>query len=616
MCGIVGITGAVSVHERLVEGLAQLEYRGYDSAGIACIDSTYTRLEVIKAEGAVEGISQNPHFADIKAFTGIAHTRWATHGHASVVNAHPHTDCQGTLALAHNGIFENYYELKQRLHTSHTILSSTDTEIVAHLFEEILACTDNLYRAALQLVGVLQGAFACAIVNVHYPNTILAIRKQAPLCVGRSNKYAYVASDPAAFTLPVQEVLFMPEGSFALVEANKVQLYDFSGASLPVTYVAWNEEIQEHHKGEYPHFMLKEIYEQPRAMSATVKELRNYNNIIETLGVSLSQLQKIDHIELIGCGTSFLAGSLGQIFFEQLVGVPTRVHIASELRHMPVTAGSHTLTIAISQSGETADTLEAMRNFQKESKQVIALTNERNSTIVREAPGHLLTQAGKEISVASTKAFTTQVTSLYWLAQLIAQIQTDCSSHQMEEHMNTVCMQLSTIASLLDATMAAYAREIKMRVQAHYYTYSQFLFLGRHVGYPLALEGALKLKEISYIFCQAYPAGELKHGPLALIDAHMPVVLISHSDPAIYQKIVSNAQEIKARHAHVIVLAFEGQDELIALADWALVFPYVDPLLAPLVMTGALQLFAYEMACALGRPVDKPRNLAKSVTVE
>jgi len=395
--------------------------------------------------GEISGLMRSSDFNILQGHTGIAHTRWATHGQASTINAHPHCDCSGDLALVHNGIFENYHQLKQELSAGHQFVSSTDTEIVAHVMEEIIGSTNSLYQAAIQLVIKLQGAFACAIVSAQYPDTILAIRKQAPLCIGVGDEYTYVASDPAAFNRSVSKVLFIPEGAFALVSQKQVYMYTFEGRELQTSYELWSTSAQEYHKGEFSHFMLKEIYEQPRTIRATIDALVNSEKPCYQLGVTQQQLKTIKSVEFIGCGTSWHAARVAQFYFEQLVKIPVRVHLASEFRHQPFIELDNVLYIVISQSGETADTLEVMRMLNNSGATVIAISNEAGSTMIREASGYILTHAGKEIAVASTKAFSAQLTALYWFAHTWSHMKNMTHSLNEEQKILTSIYKAATI---------------------------------------------------------------------------------------------------------------------------------------------------------------------------
>lgn len=617
MCSVVGYVGDHNSRAHIIEGLSRLEYRGYDSAGFACINSQNHRVSCIKSQGGIDQLVHKIEQSPIDGLVGIGHTRWATHGAASDVNAHPHFDCHKTVAVVHNGIVENFRELKEELEIGeHVFASQTDTEVIAHLLETALTDNPDSGLLVMQLVRMLsrvEGAYAFVALMEKYPDTILAVRKRSPLCIGIGDGDAYVASDALAFAGKAQRVLFLPDESFALVTKGSFELYDFSGKRLnPVLQdfsLSWNAGGKDGHD----HFMLKEIYEQRRVVGDTVNFLRLLSPQFATkMGLSEEVLEELSAVNFLGCGTSWHAGRIAQFFFEQVALLPARSCLASEFRYQHLFNEPHALYIAISQSGETADTLEALRLINDAHMPTVALTNVISSTIVRESTGFLITQAGQEVAVASTKAFTAQVAALFWLAHRIALHKGLISSYDMlraEE-------DLLLAGTALENSIEQYKFDIITEIAPFYARYKQFIFVGRHISYAFALEAALKVKEITYIFVDCYPAGELKHGALALIEPNVPVFVFSSIDPLIYQKLLANAQEIKARSGHIVAFAFEGQRELIELADRVFIFPRVHPLLAPVVMTGVVQFLAYQMAKVLGRPIDKPRNLAKSVTVE
>jgi len=624
MCSVVGYLGPKRCKSFVLEGLARLEYRGYDSAGFACLNPEDNRLLYLKAPGKLENLTKELAGSPIDGFLGIGHTRWSTHGAASYENAHPHFDCEKKIAVVHNGILENHHTLrKQLIDDGHVFHSDTDTEVIAHLFESFLSQYGHMKPALLELVDKLEGAFAFISIAQDWPDVMILVRKRSPLCIGFGDGEMYAASDPLAFAAKTKNVLFMPDESFAIVSNQKVQLYDFSGKSLLVKI----ESVQVDCEGPevissdgsvvkkcgYEHYMLKEIYEQKNGIADTLDFLKTINsNIWDHLSLSVQQIQELDRICIVGCGTSWHAARIAQFFFEQLCGIPCSVFLASEFRYMPFFSSKNSLYIAVSQSGETADTLEAVRFINSQKLPTVAITNVASSSMVREADGFLLTQAGNEVSVASTKAFSTQLTALFWFANRLALQKGIIDVNQMEHAQE----DLLVAAELLENSIENYKLNIVQGLAKKYGKYKKAIFLGRNISYPFAMEAALKLKEISYIFSQCYPAGELKHGPLALIDQETPVFVFSHQDPLLYQKIVANVQEVKARDGHVVVFAFEGQDELIELADLPFVIPRLNPLLGPLAMTGLVQFFVYQIAKELGRPIDKPRNLAKSVTVE
>jgi glutamine---fructose-6-phosphate transaminase (isomerizing) len=614
MCSVVGYVGKSLSRAYVMEGLSRLEYRGYDSAGFACLHPQDHRVIYTKSQGGVANLLKNFEKAPIDGYVGMGHTRWSTHGAISTDNAHPHFDCHKTLSVVHNGIIENYHELKQRLKAEgHVFYSQTDTETVAHLFESLLTTYKNLKTAVMKLAEALEGAYALVFLLQHYPDTMLLIRKRSPLCVGKGEDEMFVASDVLAFAGKTNKLLFMPDESFALVKKDSVELYDFKGNALPCTFqiidIPWSADM----KQGYEHYMLKEIHEQKRVIQDTVHKLRSVQpQLWQQMGLSSQSIKELKTLSLLGCGTSYHAARVAQFFFERIAHIPTQTYLASEFRYMSFFPSNNSLSIAISQSGETADTLEGIRFLMGHKLHTVALINVASSTMARGANGYLLTYAGPEVAVASTKAFSAQLAVLYWLAHRIALEKGLINQKRME----VAEEDLFIVGEVLDNCIEQYKRDIIQTIAPYYAHYKQAIFLGRNLSYPFAMEAALKLKEISYIFTDCYPSGELKHGSLALVDAHTPVFLFSLLDPVIYPKLVSNAQEVKARLGHLVVFAFEGQTELLELADRAFIIPRVNPLLAPLAMTGLMQFLTYQIAKELNRPIDKPRNLAKSVTVE
>jgi len=614
MCSVVGYLGKSHCKTFVLEGLAKLEYRGYDSAGFACLNVKDNRLLYRKAAGKLSNLTKELSSCPIDGFLGIGHTRWSTHGVASQENAHPHFDCNKKIAVVHNGILENHHELKKQLTQSgHVFHSDTDTEVIAHLFEELLEAHGECKPALLELVNRLDGAFAFISIMQDHPDTMILVRKRSPLCIGIGEDELFAASDLLAFIEKTKKVLFLPDESFAIVRGQTIELYDFSGKALPKKIQNLEVSSNVHKKLGYEHYMLKEIYEQKNGIFETLNFLKKVGtDVWEHLGLSIDYVKSLERICIVGCGTSWHAARIAQFFFEHTCRIPASVLLASEFRYMPFFPHKKSLYIAVSQSGETADTLEAVRLVNGASLPTIAITNVASSSMVRESDGFLLTQAGPEVAVASTKAFSTQLTALFWFAHRLALEKGFISVDQMERAQE----DLLVAAHVLENSIENYKLDITQKHAQKYAKYKKSIFLGRHISYPFAMEAALKLKEISYVFAQCYPAGELKHGPLALVDNETPVFLFSHQDPLLYQKIVANTQEVKARGGHVVAFAFEGQDELCELADLPFVFPRVHSLLGPLAMTGLMQFFVYQIAKELGRPIDKPRNLAKSVTVE
>lgn len=624
MCSVVGYSGPRLCRHMILEGLSRLEYRGYDSSGFACINPAL-KLASVKTQGGIEQLNLKIATQEMGASIsssgensldgtlGMGHTRWSTHGVSTDTNAHPHFDCHKSIAVVHNGIIENFVLLKEKLQLmGHHFVSQTDTEVVAHLFEDEIK-TKPLEKAVLSLVTKLQGAYALLIISEKYPDSLIAVRKSSPLCLGIAAKEIFVASDVTAFADKADQVVFLPDESYVLISGTDYHVYNYFGERIypPVqkNTCVWLSEG----KSGYEHYMLKEIYEQKRVIIDTVNFLRgNTMAVMQQLNISPEIVQDIQNIHFIGCGTSWHAGLIGEYFMQEIAQVATQSFLASEFRYKKFFSYPRTLTIIISQSGETADSLEALRLLSASKQPTIALANVASSSMVREADGFLLTQAGQEIAVASTKAFTAQIAALYvfahWVAHSKGLITNKAIARAHEE--------LFVAGEILENSIERYKFDIIARIAPSYAKYKNFIFLGRHISFPFALEAALKLKEIAYIFVDCYPAGELKHGPLALIDAQTPVVIFSCLDEVIYKKLYGNAQEVKARSGHLIVFAFEHQKDLIALADTVFIFPKVNPLLAPLVMTGLVQFFVYQIAMLLERPIDRPRNLAKSVTVE
>lgn len=614
MCSVVGYIGSSQCQSFVMEGLRRLEYRGYDSAGFAVLDSDSRSILSQKAVGRLSNLADSLKLNPIDGFLGIGHTRWATHGASSTLNAHPHFDCRKEISLVHNGIIENHHELKDQLKlTGHIFESQTDTEVIAHFFEQSIAQHLDIKSALVDLVNQLHGAYAFLAILKQFPDCLIMVRRRSPLCIGVGNHEMFAASDLLAFAGRSSQVCFLPDESFAILSKDKVELYDFAGNALPVHVQEVVADWSDAGTGGHAHYMLKEIYEQKSVIQKTVAALQaSSDGIWEQLGVTPEYIQKLDKINMVGCGTSWHAARIAQFYFESICMMPASVYLASEFKHMPFFPQQNSLYLAISQSGETADTLETLRLINSMNLHTIALTNVPSSTMVREAKGFLLTHAGREVAVASTKAFSTQLTALYWFAHRIALAKGIIGAREMQQAYDDILIA----AQVLENTIESYKYEIMHTLATKYAKYDKAIFLGRHISYPFAMEAALKLKEITYIFSQCYPAGELKHGPLALVDENIPVFVFSVLDPVVYQKIVSNAQEAKARGGHLVVFAFAGQDELCALADQAFIIPKIKPLLAPLAMTGIMQFFAYSVANALNLPIDKPRNLAKSVTVE
>jgi glucosamine--fructose-6-phosphate aminotransferase (isomerizing) len=623
MCGIVGYVGKKSVVPVIIEGLRKLEYRGYDSAGIA-VSGNGSGLDIRRAEGKLKNLEEAIRQKPLQGTYGIGHTRWATHGRPTEENAHPHRDCTGKIVVVHNGIVENYLSLKKKLiDEGHKFTTETDTEIIAHLVERCSASGNGhrvpLEEAVRQTVKQLSGVFALAVISTDDPNKIVAARNGPPAVVGLGNDEYFVASDVPALLQHTRDIFFLADGDMAVVTPAGVQLTDFEGKPVnrQVQHVTWDPIQAE--KGGFKHFMLKEIYEQPRAVRDTTlgRVSQDTGHIfLDEMDISEAEFRSTAKINIIACGTSWHAGQAGKFMIESLARVPVEVDYASEWRYRDPIVESNTITLVISQSGETADTIAAQREAKSKGSKTLAICNVVGSMITRESAGTIYTHAGPEIGVASTKAFTGQLTALYIFAMYLAQVR----GVMPPEKARAAMLELTRIPAKLETILAhdQACDELAKRYQKVH----DFLFLGRGIHYPIALEGALKLKEISYIHAEGYPAGEMKHGPNALIDENLPVVVIAtrdvHDPDAVlrYEKTISNLKEVKARSGVVIALATEGDEEIKESADHVLYVPPAPEELAPILEIVPLQLLAYHIAVRRGCDVDQPRNLAKSVTVE
>ena len=622
MCGIVGYVGKKSVVPIILEGLRRLEYRGYDSAGIAV--SGTAGLEICRAEGKLRNLEEAIRLKPLNGTYGIGHTRWATHGRPTEENAHPHRDCTGKIVVVHNGIVENYLSLKKKLtEEGHKFTTETDTEIIAHLVEKYSQPSNghrpSLEDAVRKTVKQLTGVFALAVISTDDPNKIVAARNGPPAVIGMGNDEYFVASDVPAILHHTRDIFFLGDGDMAVVTPDGVQLTDFDGkpVSRQVQHVTWDPILAE--KGGFKHFMLKEIYEQPRAVRDTalgrVSQATGHI-FLEEMQISEAEFRAAGKINIIACGTSWHAGQAGKFMIETLARVPVEVDYASEWRYRNPIVEPDTITLVISQSGETADTIAAQREAKSKGSKTLAICNVVGSMITREAAGTIYTHAGPEIGVASTKAFTGQLTALYIFAMYLAQVRGVMTAEQSRADM----LELTRIPGKLETVLAqdAACDDLAKRYQKVH----DFLFLGRGIHYPIALEGALKLKEISYIHAEGYPAGEMKHGPNALIDENLPVVVIATRDTndpdsvLRYEKTISNLKEVKARSGVVIALATEGDEEIKESVDHVIYVPPAPEELSPILEIVPLQLLAYHIAVRRGCDVDQPRNLAKSVTVE
>ena len=608
MCGIVGYTGARPAKDILIEGLRRLEYRGYDSAGIAVEQGG--AIAVVHRKGKVSGLAETVATLDLDGTCGIGHTRWATHGAPSERNAHPHTSCGGHVAVVHNGIIENFAELREELAArGHELTSDTDSEVVAHLVEE--AYRGDLLEALLDATSHLIGSYALAVMSDAEPGVIVATRKDSPLVVGQGPDGALVASDMIALIDETREVVVLADGQVAKLEPAGIRYFDAKGEEIyepKVTHVDWDVDVAE--KGGYPDFMLKEIHEQPRVIRDTLAgRLVDGRLSIDELDLSHEELNLIDRVYVIACGTSYHAGLIAKNLIEGWARIPCEVEVASEFRYRNPIITPTTLVVAVSQSGETADTLAAIRDARVKGARVFGITNVVGSPVAREADGVIYTKANKEIAVASTKSFLGQVASLTLLALLLAQVKGKLKMNQVRllfRELADTAEQVEVILSDTGAIEDA-ARACKDAKSA--------LFIGRGMGAAIAYEGALKLKEISYLHAEAYPAGEMKHGPIALIDEGFPVIAIATQSP-VYDKVVSNLQESKARGAMVVAIATEGDQDIRAHADHVIYIPKVRDAFSAITASVPLQLLARAIAVERGCDVDQPRNLAKSVTVE
>ncbi len=614
MCGIVGYIGSKDVVPVLIEGLRKLEYRGYDSAGVAVVANGAVTLR--RSAGKLSNLESVIDADPLTGDYGLGHTRWATHGRPTEENAHPHRDCTGRIVVVHNGIIENYLDLKQELQRQgHIFVTETDTEIVAHLVEREMK-NDGLENAVRRALMLMRGLFALVLISADDPDKIVAVRNGPPIVVGLGDKEFFVASDIPAILNHTRDVVFLGDEEMAVVTRSGVAFSDFFGrpVSKATQRVLWDPIMAE--KAGYKHFMLKEIFEQPTAARETILGRVSQDSgkvFLEEMKIADKQLMATDRVTILACGTSWHAALIGKFLIEQLARLPVEVDYGSEYRYRNPIVTKKTLTVVITQSGETADTLAALREAKREGSPSIAVCNVVGSMATRETDGTVYTHAGPEIGVASTKAFTTQLVALYLLALRLGQVRGVLSLDASKGHVDA----LLQLPLLLEQTLKV-APQIA-EVAARFHNRSDFLYLGRGINYPIALEGALKLKEISYIHAEGYPAGEMKHGPIALIDEAMPVVNIAPHGH-VFEKMIGNMQEVKARGGSVIALTTRGDDKLSAILspkdDVIIEVPKTSDLLTPILMVVPLQLLAYDIAVRRGADVDQPRNLAKSVTVE
>src|SRR5271154_6678322 len=618
MCGIVGYVGARRAVPIILEGLKRLEYRGYDSAGVAvyCDDGS---LAVRRASGKLRNLTEVMRLDPVDGSCGIGHTRWATHGRPTEENAHPHRDCSGDIVVVHNGIVENYLALKKLLQLEgHKFVTETDTEIIAHLVEKYYE--GNLEDAVRRAVSDLNGVFALVVIASSDPNKIVAARLGPPVVVGLGENEYFVASDVPAILSHTRDMIFLNDGDVATLTLEGVHLTDFKGKPIKahVRRVLWDPIQAE--KGGYKHFMLKEIFEQPRAVRDTMLGRVGQETgriFLDEMNIQPREFKEFESIKIVACGTSWHAALAGKFMIEKLARIPVEVDYGSEFRYRDPIVSSDMLTVVISQSGETADTIAAQREAKQHGSKTLAICNVVGSMITREASGTLMTHAGPEIGVASTKAFTSQLTALFILAMYLGQVRETLGAEESSKLVQELVRLPGKLETILSHE-SIYDELVKKLFRS-----TDFLFLGRGIHFPMALEGALKLKEISYIHAEGYPAGEMKHGPNALIDENLPVVVIATRDPASedsrirYEKTLSNIQEVKARNGIVIAVVCE-QDaaEVGKVADYTIAIPATTELLLPILEVVPLQLLAYHIAVRRGCDVDQPRNLAKSVTVE
>ncbi len=614
MCGIIGYIGSKPLLPVLIEGLRRLEYRGYDSSGIAVVhdgsiavrrsQGKLARLEEVIAESPVDGVY------------GLGHTRWATHGRPNEENAHPHRECTGRIVVVHNGIIENYLDLKRQLEREgHRFVTETDTEIVAHLVERE-SRDDGLENAVRRALLYLRGLFALVLLSADDPEKIVTVRNGPPIVIGVGDGEFFVASDTPAILSHTRDMVFLGDEEMAVITRNGVEFTDYTGrgVSKVTQRVVWDPVMAE--KAGYKHFMLKEIFEQPWAVRETVlgrASIESGRVFLDDIAIPSGDLQDLERVIVLACGTSWHAGLVGKFMIEGLARLPVEVDYGSEFRYRDPIVDRRTLAVVITQSGETADTLAALREARDKGARTVAICNVVGSMATREAEGTVYTHAGPEIGVASTKAFTSQLVALHLLALHLAQTRGVLSADAARPHVEA----LSRLPLLLEHTLKC-APAIETIAQ-RFYQQTDFLYLGRGIHYPIALEGALKLKEISYIHAEGYPAGEMKHGPIALIDEDVPVVALAPHD-AVFEKMRSNIEEAKTRGASVIALTSEGADEAFGSLDLdrdvVVTVPAAHPLVMPVLMAVPLQLLAYQIAVRRGCDVDQPRNLAKSVTVE
>jgi glucosamine--fructose-6-phosphate aminotransferase (isomerizing) len=595
MCGIVGAIAERNVAPLLLESLKKLEYRGYDSAGLATIEQN--TLTVKKDQGKINEVDEKVDLHNLKGNIGLAHTRWSTCGSVTKENAHPHQDCTKKIAIVHNGIIENHEELRKQLQ-HHEFTSETDTEVIAHLIEE--NNQGNLVQAVSKTLKQLEGSYALGIIEAANPHQLIAARKESPLIIGIGENENFIASDAPAILNQTKNVIYLENEEIAVLTKDEVEIFDLEGnkKEKEIQTIEWDAEKAE--KQGYEHFMLKEIHEQSASIAETLNQ-----DIEHTL-----DLKDIKRIIIVACGTSWHAGLVGEFMIEELAKIPVEVEYASEFRYRDPIIENNTLIIPISQSGETADTLAALKEAKEKGAKILSIVNVQGSSIERESDAVLYTKAGPEIGVASTKAFTAQLTVLYLLTLHLGKVKNTLPASQIQNRIRDLRKLPLQIEQAIEES-----QHIK-KLATLFYEKNHALYLGRGINYPIALEGALKLKEVSYIHAEGYPAAEMKHGPIALIDEQMPIVVIATKDDRTYKKVISNIEEVTARGGVVIAIATQGDTEIAKKVDHVIYIPENSYILTPLLATIPLQLFAYYIATLRKHDPDKPKNLAKSVTVE
>lgn len=612
MCGIIGYIGKDEALPILLKGLERLEYRGYDSAGIV-VAVNGERLDVEKCKGRIEDLRKLVKNNNLKSNVGLGHTRWATHGIPSQKNAHPHCDCAGKISIVHNGIIENYHKIKLELkQKGHKFLSETDSEVIAHLIEEELKSADSFENATRKALRKLSGSYAIGIISSDFPDKIIGARLNSPLIVGVGDKENFIASDVPAIIDRTRKIIYLNDLEMVILNGKKIEITDFSGGkrTYKVTEVKW--DIDKVEKGGYAKFMLKEIDEQPQVIRQTIMgRIKKDKTGVEFEDPCLApeNIEKMHKLSIVACGTAFHAGIVGRYLLEHFTNMPVEIDIASEFRYRKPKLDKNTFVMSITQSGETADTLASIREAKKKGCYLLSICNVLGSTIARESDAVIYTHAGPEIGVASTKAYIAQLTAFYLFTIYLAQVKSQIRAELVKKMINELETIPNKVQSILDK------KEDIKKCAEKYYDAKSALYLGRGFNYPTALEGALKNKEISYMHAEGYPAGEMKHGPIALIDKDLPVICICTKGD-FYDKMLSNMKEVEARNGRIIAIATEGDTEVKEIAEDIIYVPETWEEFSPIINVVPLQLFAYYTALARGCDIDKPRNLAKSVTVE